>query len=138
MSHSRRRSHVSPLNIPIEMKLQDESRSQSHCPIANRIKESDPDIYRVSVVYHRNQPQRNFIAFSRRSTKRRYYYKIPDEAIAFLIEVDRGEHPTPFQLRLDESMVYQSYRIGPPVGDKRADSQPPIPRGPRLRPIPAP
>jgi len=111
----------------------DQVRSPSHCAIANRIAESDPDIRRVEV-------QRESIRFTYASTRMRMEFRTPPDARRFLNAFDQGKRPRGFMLILRASDLVAEWSIGMvPWGRVviEHDGRGSGPRGPRLRPLPA-
>lgn len=81
-------------------------RDSSHCMIADAVRESIPDVIRVSVDLQT-------IRFTNRKTHKRYVYLTPRRAQVELIRFDQGLEPEPFSMVLQRPQIIEIPRRSP-------------------------
>jgi len=97
------------LSVQVTLHPNDEIANKWRCPIANSIKESDPDIHHVTADEH-------FIRYSRYSTGMRYTHWTPKDGKRFIKKLDvlarkdpdtlkASDFPKGFQLDLMRSSL---------------------------------
>lgn len=95
---------MAKIRVRIKTMSGDKQHSQTECPQANRLKESDPDITRVWIDLDRRE-----IRFSRLSTGMRYVYEMSPRSHAFAMKFDRTGKAKAFWLVLGNKDLIKSY-----------------------------
>lgn len=89
----KKRSRRVDVYVSLEKIVESESRSSSHCMIAEAVKEAVPEAQNVAVDLQT-------IRWSDPITRRRYIYLTPRVAQVALVKFDQGEHSEPFSFQL--------------------------------------
>lgn len=97
-------ARIARIKVRVKVMPGDVQHSQTECPTARALRESDPDITRVWIDKSKRQ-----IRYSRWSTDLRYVHQMPGKAFSFVGSFDGKGKAKPYVLVLNNKNLLKSF-----------------------------